>query len=470
MKISGYKILRHITLCCLIGLLVVGCEDLLEQKPLSTGANVLPSDAIQNEQDLFELLNSAYDVMANSYNGNAQNLPNLLSDNLVRPVQQDNYTSVWLRNTSIFNGSVGDVFRQYYIAILRANTVIENLDNVEGLDQATRTQFEAEARFIRALCHFDALRSWAQPFGFTPDDSHAGIAIRNSSEIVNSPRSSVAEVADFILDDIAYAKANLPDFNDVYATKWAAFALEAELRFQQHEYEAAFAIANEILAQAPYTLDPDINRFQHPQASSEAIFYIFSAIRTADNVVDNRNAGFRGNYFRDGNPSLRLTEELFDQLTALGTAEGTRGSMYEELNQDGNISYVTTKFNAEFFNIPVFTLTQIHLIRAESAAEIGQDLTDAIADINTIRERAYGSAINNISLSATAQQVINAARLERRLEFPFTGQRLYDLKRIGSQGEPVTVRGSQWDCPGMVLQFPSTEQTDLFPLNASGGC
>jgi hypothetical protein len=122
------------------------------------------------------------------------------------------------------------------------------------------------------------------------------------------------------------------------------------------------------------------------------------------------------------------------------------------------------------YNIPLFTITQMKLIRAESAAELGQNSTQAIQDINDIRERAYGSVQENLTASATFDDIIEAARLERRLEFPVNGQRLHDLKRIGSQGEDVIVRGVPYDCPGMILQFPATEGTDNFPLNQSGGC
>jgi hypothetical protein len=94
----------------LLGLLFSSCEDLLERTPPEDGQNVLPENAIETPENVREVLISAYDVLGNTYNGNAQNLFNLLSDNLERPVQQDDYTSVWLRNTSIFNGNVGSVF------------------------------------------------------------------------------------------------------------------------------------------------------------------------------------------------------------------------------------------------------------------------------------------------------------------------------------------------------------------------
>ena len=449
--------------------LVSGCNDILEQKPQDTGSNVLPSEALQTSQDLKELLNSAYDVLANTYNGTYQNLPTLMTDNLIRPINQDNFVSVWLRRSTIFNSSVGDGFKQHYIAILRANTVLENLDNVTGLSASDRARYEAEAHFIRALCHFDAVRGWAQPFGFSSGSTHPGIAIRESSEIVNAPRSSVMDVYSFVLSEIAAAKAGLPETNDVYATRWSAIALEAEVRFQQHEYELAYQLSNQLLTEAPAIFDAAVNKYQFPQASPESYFYIYSATRLDGENVDSRNAGFRDNYFNGGNPRLLLPEDLYTTFKQYGDSTA-RGVLYGSNDQDGNITYFTRMFDAQFFNIPVFTYTQMMLIRAESLAESGGDLSQAIEDINAIRERAYGSNVANLLDETSAAEVIQAARLERRLEFPFNAQRFHDIKRIGSQGENVIVRDAPWDCNGMVLQFPAVEATDFFPLNPTGGC
>jgi len=452
-------------------ILIIGCaacNDLLEQTPPATGSNILPDDAINSAADLNQVLISAYDVLANTYNGGAQALPVLLSDNLVRPFNQNDYTSVWLRSTSIFNGNVSNIFRQYGVAILRSNTVIENLDRVQ-LSATERNSIEAQARFIRALGHFDCMRSWAFSSGYTNDDSHPGIAIRSSSQIVNAPRSTVGEVYNFILADLAFAQANLSETPSVFANRWAALALEAEVRFQRQEYTEALAIADDILANAPYSLDTAVNRYQYPQVSPEAIFYIFSATRS-DGSVDNRSGTLRTNYFGNGNPALRIQQEFYQKLTEVSGGETPRGLLYEELDQDGNISYITHMFDAEIFHIPVLSLTQMLLIRAESLAELNQNPGQAIDDINVIRQRAYGSVVADLEPGASANQIIQAARLERRMEFPFNGQRYYDLVRIGAQGENVIVRGAPWDCPGMILQFPATEQTDLFPLNITGGC
>ncbi len=456
----------------LLGLLFSSCEDLLERTPPEDGQNVLPENAIETPENVREVLISAYDVLGNTYNGNAQNLFNLLSDNLERPVQQDDYTSVWLRNTSIFNGNVGSVFADLYRGPLRANTVIENLDMVDYTDSdISPVQLEGEARFIRALCHFDIVRAWAQPYGYTPGNDHPGVAIRTSSDIVNVSRSAVRDVYDLVLSDLAFAKENLNDVNPVYATRWAAIALEAEVRFQMHEYDQAYALANQVINEAPYTFDTEVNRYQYPGVSPEAIFYIFTGTRPSDGSIDSRNGGLRGNYYSgpDQVTTLNFTEEFYNLQKSNGDV-GARPLLYQTVNQEEVSFYVTNMFEAEFFHIPLLTLTQMKLIRAESAAEMGVDLSIAIQDINDIRERAYGSPFFNLIASASDDDVIEAARLERRLEFPCTGQRFHDLKRIGSQGEEVIVRGVPYDCNGMILQFPSTEQTNLFPLNPGGGC
>jgi len=457
--------LLYTALLAVTVIMLVSCQDLLEKEPPD---DLLPSEAIQNEQQLQEVLISSYDVLANTYNGNAQNLVNLLGDNVARPVADARYESIWLRSSTIFNTFSNQTFLDWYIAVLRANTVLDNLDRVSPTDE-TRKRVTGEAHFIRALCHFDVCRAYAQPYDFTSDNSHPGVAIRNSSDIVADavvPRSSVAEVYDFVLDNIQVAKDNLPLEIGVFATYYSAVALEAAVRFQMHDYQQAYDLANEVIESERF---PFVNEYPvyytFPEVSSEAIFYIFTA--PLDDGFDSRNAGFAGQWGSQGSvPNLQVTEEFFNAITDDG---GARSELYDEVSQDANTFWVTNVFNETNFNIPIFTRTQMMLIRAESAAMIGQDLSTPINDINRIRERAYGSTTNNLG-AATADQVIEAAQQEMRFEFPFNGQRTHDLKRRGAQGENIIIRGAPWDCPANVIQFPATEATSQFPLNPGGGC
>jgi len=470
-------ILKSTSIAVLVLFILTSCEDLLDQKPPDDGQNILPSEAIETVDDLQQLLNSGYDVIANVYDGDIQNIFTLLTDNVERPVNQDNYTSVWLRNTTIFNGNVGDRFSDLYIAILRANTIIENIDVIAIDDEATRTRMLAEAHFIRALGHLEAVRGWAQPYDWTPSNNHPGVVIKVNTAITSSPRSSVGEVYAQILSDIEVAKNGLPSANGNYATRWAAIALEAEVRFQMHDYQTAFDRANEVIATGPYILDDSWLRYQYPLQSSEAIFYTVSTLLDDDQSVDSRSGVFTSNYFSGPNQltTLNFTSEFYNLITQT-SQPSVRSDFFSEIFQEAESFYITTMFAPTLdrltndFNIPILSLTQLKLIRAESAAEIQQSSDVAINDINDIRRRAFNGNGQQLSSEASFQEIIEAARFERRMEFPVSGQRYHDLKRIGSQGEEVIVRGVPYDCPGMILQFPAVEGTSDFELNPGGGC
>jgi hypothetical protein len=132
-----------------------------------------------------------------------------------------------------------------------------------------------------------------------------------------------------------------------------------------------------------------------------------------------------------------------------------------------------TKFQSKVaFNIPLMYQTEMMLIRAEAIAyaQTGR-LSEAIADINAIRSRAY-SQDNSLSSNATAEQVKAAARKEYRLETIGEGKWLDQFRRIAIESNTtLKIRTSPWNCPGMALQFPNNEFTSaLFVGNPEGGC
>jgi hypothetical protein len=116
--------------------------------------------------------------------------------------------------------------------------------------------------------------------------------------------------------------------------------------------------------------------------------------------------------------------------------------------------------------------TEMMLIRAEAIAyaQTGR-LSEAIADINSIRARAY-SQDNSLSTSSSVDQVKAAARKEYRLETIGEGKWLDQFRRIAIESNSnLRIRTSPWNCPGMALQFPNNEFTSaLFVGNPEGGC
>ena len=91
------------------------CEK-LEFEPKS---DLLTEEAIQTEDDLLLVLNSCYDVMANTINGRSQYYAELLSDNLARPFNNEDFIEVYNHNMLFFNGSIGSFYGEFYITIFQ---------------------------------------------------------------------------------------------------------------------------------------------------------------------------------------------------------------------------------------------------------------------------------------------------------------------------------------------------------------
>ena len=137
------------------------CERILDFQANSN--NQIPADsAILNIQDAQELLVSVYDVAANAFNGRFQNIPEVMSDHIADPLGLNGeYAQIWRWTSSFFNGSFGGEYRDAYIAIYRANTLIEEVADLEGATADAVARITAEAKFIRALSHYHVVRIWA---------------------------------------------------------------------------------------------------------------------------------------------------------------------------------------------------------------------------------------------------------------------------------------------------------------------
>jgi hypothetical protein len=136
---------------------------------------------------------------------------------------------------------------------------------------------------------------------------------------------------------------------------------------------------------------------------------------------------------------------------------------------------VLKKFNADYFSVPLINTTQLLLTRAEVLAELGQDLGQAVTDVNAIIKRAYpGNNNKEVAANADARTILLTVRAERRKELFCEGDRVNYLKRIGALANPldgaITIRNAVWNCPGLALQFPSSERTSIFVMNETGGC
>ncbi len=128
-------------------------------------------------------------------------------------------------------------------------------------------------------------------------------------------------------------------------------------------------------------------------------------------------------------------------------------------NADGSkpINYNTAYACTDF---PVFRFADAYMMRAEALYRMGgaANIDAAVADINEIRERAYGNTSGNIT---SADLDIDFIIDERGREFYYEAQRRTDLVRFGK----FTGGDYLWQWKGGAFAGTSTsEHLNLFPI------
>ena len=429
--------------------------------------------AVVDAESARSFLNSSYDALTYSsvLGGQYQLISELMSDGLNgnegNLVTNGDWRAHYTWTTDIFLGTTRSMMHDGYKAIGRGNNLLGILEGAEFLDATEKDLFEGEIKFIRALMHFELVRFFAQPYGYTSNNDHLGIPIRTAYNTDVLPRSTVGEVYAQIIADLESAAALLPNTNGAYANAYSAKALLARVYFQMNESSLAYTLADEVITSSGMTLDSSfVTKFDGSDASNEILFGLVST----DYFVDNANGGF-ADYFRlDVSTN---TAALYPSAEYLGSFEPGDERLSTWFLEEGDLTFCN-KFNVEsqvLYTNPIIHLTEMKLIRAESAALLNENLETAAQDISDIRERA---GLNAISPSSSANQLINIARSERRKELFFENNRLHDLKRQAlADGSNLLIRNeAPWDCPGMICQFPDNElkgNPDLVP-NESGGC
>ena len=449
------------------------CERILDFKADST--NQIPADsAILTIDDAEQLLVSVYDVAANAFNGRFQNIPEVMGDNIADPLGLNGeYAQIYRWTSSFFNGSFGGEYRDAYIAIYRANTLLEEVADLEGATPEAITRISAEAKFIRALCHFHTVRIWALPYGYTSDNSHLGIPLKISADQTPQLRATVADIYAAIEDDLLDAEADLPASNGIFANQMAAKALLAKVYLEMGDFNAAKAKAGEVINSGTYSLEQDLSkRFDNHINSNLPAEFVFTLVSTnevvgGDTLVDERGSGFTGNYRSDdpnANPALKASADLY--VAATSDTNDLRGQLWYDVRNAGTADelYVISKFDASFIDVPLLHLTEMYLIYAEANFRLNADADGTgLGYVNALRQRAGLTDLSALTLADIMR--------ERRLELACEGDRLFQLKRQGVLGEIQKIRGVDWDCPGMILQFPNFEGTAQgFIYNEEGGC
>ncbi|MFT3826491.1 MAG: RagB/SusD family nutrient uptake outer membrane protein [Chitinophagaceae bacterium] len=448
-------------------LFAVSCSKFLERKPEGQETQ---EEALNDEAGVAAFLNGNYTYLADNdfMGGRVQVVSELLGDEYKGDKFTGDYAEIYKRQNSIFGATRDDLYKKGYKVISASNIVLDNLGKASS--DAVKNSFEGQAKFFRGVAHFELVRLFAQPYGYTAENSHLGIPLRINTSVASVQRSTVQQVYDQIIADLKRADTLLPDNTDngkfYTASKWAAKAYLAKVYFQMNRFTEAYAYADAVIKSGKFQLDANYTDRFSLGNSKEPILRIANEVNHFT-----PGGGLRDNFRSDkGIPGMNFTDFFYTYATT--KSYDVRKAWYSNTLQAGY--NVLTKYNKDYFELPIVHLTEIKLIRAEAGAELGgANVAGAITDINDILTRAYGSTTYNLPTSASASAVISTTRSERELEMVGEGNRVQEIKRIGARsGSNVDRRGSPWNCNGFILQFPKAEQdaNASFVMNVEGGC
>ena len=161
----------------------------------------------------------------------------MLSDNWdAPPISSFSLNQLRTRDLNAYNGEVNGLWNDAYRAINMSNIVLHYLPVHENQDITKATLIRGECLFVRAICHFELVRMFAQPAGYSANNNHLGIPIKltksSATEGQNTIRSSVDDVYNQVIQDLKEAIAFLPETKDSRVSKCNAIAYLTKVYFQ----------------------------------------------------------------------------------------------------------------------------------------------------------------------------------------------------------------------------------------------
>lgn len=338
------------------------------------------------------------------------------------------------------NDGIKGYWNGQWIAVNRANQVITKVPAIE-MDSTLKARLIGEAKFLRAYYYFNLVRLYGGVpiFDGLPADGN-----------YNIPRSTAAQVYDFIIKDLTEASSVLPTSYAGAelgrATKGAALGMLSKVYLYTKNWQKAYDTSTQVMGMG-YDLDPDFNhlfRFAG-EFGKESVFEVDNSCSAKYGGSQYAEVqGVRGQFgwgfftpsaslesaFEDGDIRKELTILRNGETTPEGDliAKGDAQAV-DTYNQKAYVpkaqNNATCGYGSEQ-NIRILRFAEILLINAEAANELGNTM-QAATSLNRVRNRAKLP-----NTTATSQAALRTAIWkERRVELAMEGDRFVDLVRTG---------------------------------------
>jgi len=470
------SIITKIFAACLLLVTFSACEDsFLETSPVDQGS---VEDFFQTEEDVLRAINGVYDVFQGTVWGGAFYMMHphmdILTDNAVGccPWEYQYLTIARGEHNSATGGIINLKWDFGYEGIFRANSVLENIDDV-NMPESSRMQLKGEARFLRALIYSEMTNFFGDiPLVDKVLTREEGLAVS---------RNPKSEILSFIYEDLDFAEANLatsPFRGDLgRPTQQAAIALKARMKLYNEDWTGAATEARKVVSMSNGSPDfiglVDVyEQVFSPdnENNKEVLFDIqytegtqgegnFIQVMLAPGPEGNPGSGWGSItpldglvdafYMNDGlpidesplfdadNPYQNRDERMYANLFIPGISTW-RGEVYDEslsgfspffairkwVDLDATIGEDACACNET--NLILLRYGEVLLNLAEAVNEAEGPTQEVYDAINAIRSRAN---MPDVTPGLSQAEMRDAIRQERHVEFPWEGLRIHDLLR-----------------------------------------
>lgn len=454
-----YKYIIGVAAACSLA----SCNDFLEIYP----ENSLPADKFwATKEDVESELMNGYYVLRNSVIGNLipwgefrsgciTNSPGTGANALQRfEIKSSNKTYCsWANMYQIVN---------------TANLVLENAGKAQANDDTYRQEEMnshcCEAYFLRALAYFYIVRNWR--------DAPLALKAYDTDEVPYAlPKSTDRQIIAQIKSDLNEAirlDAAKEAFETTWetkgrATKWAIYALMADVCLWDSDFDDAIKYADMILTSTSNRAPRFMTTATHnswfsmfnPGNSNESIFEMqWNREKYSGGVAQTNTLPYIFSSTQSSSYSqYKLSEVLADEFVMdytdismryLGQPDMAVRTLYGTYIDGGylwkyNGGTSRTDARTESYydpNFIIYRVADVMLMKAEALVmrSLGgnvQDYGEALEIVNSIRQRTNLKPDETITASSDASTILQYILSERLKEFAGEGKSWYDMLRMG---------------------------------------
>lgn len=381
-------------------------------------------------------------------------------------------------------------YGDFYVLINQLNLMISHAESTDLLDASTKNYYLGEAYGLRAYVYFHLLRSWGDIVlqldytdGNSIDIGNPSKAASPASEIMTQIKKDIQSSEDAFGDDYSFK------YGRCYWSKAATMMLKGEVYLWSgrhmnggnNDYTTAKNALTAVKA-ADVELLGDFKRvFAYDNKENNEIIFAIHNGRNEYTLWNDRyrlnmvmNQANFGTYYDESGKLLNETEmadmngliryqveqDLYTQLFREGDTRkaGSIKGIYNK--ESGTLTFnspIAYKFQGVLLegdairswldDYPIYRYADCLLLLATAKAFLGEDIS---AEINEVRERAYGTSYFNAHRNEVAypndkdaafytnnrfvgsdDNPIEAILKERMREFLFEGKRWYDIRLMG---------------------------------------